>query len=551
MKVLPRLRWMLASLIVLLPLGGCGRAPDRAAGPASPKSPEEALFDRGEMAAMLYARHCAACHGATGDGQGIAADFLNPKPRDLRAGGFRLVSTENGVPSRDDLRGVLLRGMPGSSMPPWAHLPDDERELLVEAVLDLRRQGALDVERALAEEAGDELTEEELLEAIAIVTEPGPIHQVPDLGEPTRERIERGRELYLAKGCVSCHGPQGKGDGQQQMVDAEGYPTRPRDLTLGIFKGNADPESVYRRLALGMPGSPMPDSKNLAQGEIADLVHFVLSLSDDATRQATVPNRERLVAHRVGEVSHEPLDESWNGLPGVRLRTIPLWWRDAPDPWLEVRAAHDGRQLAVQLTWADERADWAALRMEQFQDAAAVQLYRGDAEPFIGMGADGTPVDVWMWGADRQHGSGDVERAYPDVVVDLYPLAETVVASAEYARPGTATEEQDPVSSPALATGNGVFPGGGKAAASDLQVNGFGTLRFRMPIDRAVEARGQWESGRWNVVFVRGLAPAKGADSVVLEVGGTASIGFAVWDGSQGDRNGQKRITIWQDLLLE
>jgi len=39
----------------------------------------------------VYARHCSACHGAGGDGNGRAARHLFPRPRDLRTGKFRLV----------------------------------------------------------------------------------------------------------------------------------------------------------------------------------------------------------------------------------------------------------------------------------------------------------------------------------------------------------------------------------------------------------------------------------------------------------------------------
>src|SRR5262249_36203918 len=50
---------------------------------------------------QLYDAHCAACHGDKGDGQGPAARFLYPRPRDFTENRFRLVTTVNGVPSDD------------------------------------------------------------------------------------------------------------------------------------------------------------------------------------------------------------------------------------------------------------------------------------------------------------------------------------------------------------------------------------------------------------------------------------------------------------------
>src|SRR5262245_30716479 len=77
---------------------------------------------------LLFDRHCAACHGEKGDGNGVAARFLYPKPRDFTKPSFRLVTTTNLKPSDDDLKNVISRGMPGSAMFPFAHLDPKERE---------------------------------------------------------------------------------------------------------------------------------------------------------------------------------------------------------------------------------------------------------------------------------------------------------------------------------------------------------------------------------------------------------------------------------------
>jgi hypothetical protein len=38
---------------------------------------------------------------------------------------------------------------------------------------------------------------------------------------------------------------------------------------------------------------------------------------------------------------------------------------------------------------------------------------------------------------------------------------------------------------------------------------------------------------------------------VTLRPGTTVAVSFAVWDGSAGDRDGKKSVTIWQNLQLE
>src|SRR5262249_6171606 len=143
------------------------------------------------------------------------------------------------------------------------------------------------------------------------------------------------------KACNQCHGATGRGDGQQQMVDSEGLPTRPRDLTRGVFKGSPDPASIWRRIALGMPGSPMPSSQNLIPQETADLTHFILSLSDDAVRQAVVLTREHILVRQVSSLPTTPNSPTWEQVPSVAIRTTPLWWRDDAEAGLSVQAVHD------------------------------------------------------------------------------------------------------------------------------------------------------------------------------------------------------------------
>ena len=83
-------------------------------------------------------------------------------------------------------------------MPPWAHLAESDRVLLAEQVLELRRQGARDVELAIAAEDEEELSEEELAELVASVTAPGDLIEVPPLGEPSAETIETCRTLRIS-----------------------------------------------------------------------------------------------------------------------------------------------------------------------------------------------------------------------------------------------------------------------------------------------------------------------------------------------------------------
>jgi mono/diheme cytochrome c family protein len=558
-----RVKWSgIAALVVVVHcLTGCGTKPGAQLDPDADNRPRAAQSPAGgqELAAtsrepatgeQLYAQHCAACHGLKGDGKGLAAQFVFPKPRDFRAGRFRLVSTANGVPTFDDIRMVLRRGMPGSSMPPWPQLSDDAVKRLAQHIITLRQEGIRESLVAAATESGDEVSEEDLRDAIDRLTTPGDMVAAVDLGSPTPEVVAHGKELYATKACVQCHGASGKGDGQQQMVDSEGLPTRPRDLTRGIFKGSPDPASVWRRISLGMPGTPMPSSQSLTPKEVADLTHYILSLSNEKAREAAVLTRQRVMVKQVLSLPTAGDSPAWQQVAAFSIRTTPLWWRDDAEPGLSVQAVHDGKTICFRMTWADHYPNQDSGRSEDFEDAIAVELFRGKSEPFLGMGAADAPVDMWFWDADRQS-ADDIEKVNPNVVVDIYPFNETVVTTAQYDRAGTRTAAQPPISLPALAAGNQIVPSEKTRAASSLETAGPGSSTFRPAKSQLVDAHGQWTEGRWTVVMTRALQVDAATAGVSLEPGARASVAYAIWDGGAKDRDGKKLVSIWQDLELE
>ncbi len=525
------------------------RTPGEGAGAesSSPAGPV-ASVDPAVHAAELFGRTCAPCHGDKGDGAGPAARFLYPKPRNFGEARFRLVSTTNFVPSEEDLVRVITRGMPGSAMFAFGHLPEAERVALAGHVRRLT-QDAL-VENARAKAGGRDLDLAELRQDVAEATKPGEMVRPPEpLPAPSSESVARGQKLFIDAGCVSCHGATGKGDGVQDQKDDSGVPTRPRDFTRGIFKGGRDPEQLYARVMLGMPGTPMPASRNLTTAQAGDLINFVLSLSDAAAQAKVEHQRREIVADRASSDLPTGLsDAEWRQAPAVPVVVTPLWWRTYAEPDLKVQALHDGSTLAVRLTWHDETRDDRPIRPQDFEDMAAVQWFKSTPEPFLGMGAGSDAVDVWLWragwtgAADRY---ADVETVYPNMAVDLYP----------FEKPGTAarphpTENQAREYLTAQAAGNLRSDPTLPFTGNSLQAKGFGSLTMRPRTSQAVSAAGRWQDGRWTVVLRRPLAaPADGG--IGLAPGDRVSVAFALWDGAARDRNGQKLVSIWHDLRLK
>ncbi|NLF71161.1 MAG: hypothetical protein GX575_19190 [Candidatus Anammoximicrobium sp.] len=239
-------------------------------------------------AAGLYAQHCSGCHGENGDGKGRAARHLFPKPRDLRTGKFRLVSTVNGVASLEDLEAGIRRGMPGTAMRAFDKLSEDQRMLLAQEVRRLNRVGTGEqfIDSLLKE--GEEIDEDEVRTVLKLRTTPGDDTRVPRIGAAADpQAIARGKDAYLKLGCKNCHGEDGTGAWDPPLFDEHGWPAPPRDLVHEPFKGGHEPEAIYLRILLGMPGSPHPACPGVADDQLIDVVQYCRSLSQEPKRERT------------------------------------------------------------------------------------------------------------------------------------------------------------------------------------------------------------------------------------------------------------------------
>ncbi|MBI1958037.1 MAG: cytochrome c [Candidatus Rokubacteria bacterium] len=101
-------------------------APDAEKGKKNPVAAGKKAVEQGEKVAKV---NCASCHGAKGKGDGAAAAALTPKPADW-----------TGKKVQDETDGSLFwkistgRG----AMPPWKHLPENDRWALVHYLRSLK-----------------------------------------------------------------------------------------------------------------------------------------------------------------------------------------------------------------------------------------------------------------------------------------------------------------------------------------------------------------------------------------------------------------------------
>ena len=238
-----------------------------------------------------YDAHCVGCHGSTGDGAGPAARHLAPRPRNFRRGVFKFTTTATGsMPLRRDLFQTITGGLSGSSMPDFRLLSEELRHDLVEYVRYLAIRGGF--EQLALDLAWDEEEVPDMEEVAELIHErwapartKAVYPPIPEI-DRTAESVARGREVYMDLGsgnCVTCHGETGVGDGPSagEFNDDWGYPIQPRDMTAGVFRVGSEPADLYRSIATGINGTPMPSYDSLPPEDIWALVHFVLSLREE------------------------------------------------------------------------------------------------------------------------------------------------------------------------------------------------------------------------------------------------------------------------------
>jgi mono/diheme cytochrome c family protein len=476
----------------------------------------------------VYDQHCASCHGASGDGNGPATVWLFPKPRNFQSGLFKIQSTPAGsLPSDEDLFQTITRGMPGSSMPSFTYLTEQQRRDVVEYVKWLS---------AYVDAEGRRVSRFENASASGLVQAPVTVPPEPGI---TVEALVKGRETYLKLQCFTCHGDTGVGDGPSAptLKDSWGLPLPPRDFTIGSFRGGSEGRDLYMRIANGMAGTPMPPFGDdvLEPADRWALVQYIQSLrrKDAEVHDILQPADANIPVQRVETLITEVLDPAWEQFDNVRVPLNPLWPEPYPILAVAITAIHDGNRIAILAQWKDAVLNGAPIRVQDFQDGIAIQFSLTARTPFIGMGDANNPVNLWYWRAGWQQemdtGRPDMDAIYASLHVDTY-FASSYRTAAD-AGNVLATPKSSPV--------------------EDANARGFGTLKPQPPEDQNVQGKAVWRDGFWSVVFLRELTSKGKEDARFTDLSDGLPVAFAVWNGEQRDRNGRKVISNWYKLLLE
>ena len=504
-------------MVAFVLLGSIAVAPslaaDRPTGPKPETTPE--LLDEGQK---IYFRRCSFCHGLLGDGEGPAAEYLDPRPRDFTLGTFKFRTTQSGeLPTDEDLFRTISRGLSGTGMQAF----DD----------DVIKNGLSEHERwaviAYIETFAFEFEDPELDPILTgkLVELPG---NMPAFGD---EIVARGREIFERAKCWECHGRLGRGDGQKSFdrKDDWGFPIRIRNVTHPWkIKGGSAVEDIYMRFSTGINGTPMPSFvKALSDAERWDLANFIKSLQHERTAHQVL----KALPSPDG-VPDSPDDAGWAQAQPMDIRlagqvvAAPRWQNPSID-MVTVRAIYDDEEIAFLLQWDDPFKDTLHVtaeefspreiaqvgafnsyvaangmvprQLETFRDSIALQFpikpAQGTKKPHFLRGEPSNPVHLWVWKADLD-AAGE-------------PAVEEALARGWKQPYKPQAEDQQQVISTAM-----------------------------------------WDQGQWRVVMKRPRI-TEDKNDVQFTEGTFIPLAVNAWDGSNGENGLIMSLSTWQYVILE
>jgi mono/diheme cytochrome c family protein len=446
----------------------------------------------------IYDKWCAGCHGDSGGGDGYAAAFMLPRPRDFTRAVFQIRTTASGeLPSDDDLRRVVEEGMPNTAMPEWkSRLSDQERAEVIGYIKTFSQffKGKAPTSLAFGKPPGQS-----------------------DAG------IAEGRQTFRKLECFKCHGDSGRGDGKSapSLKDDWGRPIHAADLTESWnFNGGPAVEQIYARLRTGLDGTPMPsfsdaiESKVITEEQLWRVAQYIRSLSPEKPPEA----REVISAALVqGKLPSGPDDSLWARIEPAYVPLVgqiiqkPRWFLPTVNAvW--VQAVHDGTRLALRLTWHDPSQspnpawdEWLGRIVQTASD--------GDGPIPTAQGPDRLVVQF------PKQLSLDAERPY-----FLGGSTRRPVYLVRWSSDSDRVEE-------GTGTGLGRFTRqGGSARWSH-------TARF--------------DKGEWQLQLVGPLVPADTTVSPALHPGQAVPIGLFAADGSNGEGEVRGSVSTWYSIYLE
>ena len=346
----------------------------------------------------LYRKHCANCHGITGNGRGSTAAILNPYPRDYRMGIFKFKSTKRAAkPTRSDLVKLIANGIAGTPMKKIPELSDQDIDAITDYVIYLSIRGEL--ERTLIDDAVLELD----LESGDRILD----HQ---LATWIKRESEKRAQTWKQFGKESKEYAHPEVNAEELVVD--GQPID-EDL-LGDFRDFMESAELFNL-----------NTKTLAQ-ELADM-KLLVSTHHEMAKPITTNDEEQPEELAFAEKAEaliedfELYEESWEVAEDYAAEIAAAWF-DAEDDFIEVPEAPEtipvpnSYQQFVELSQGDQAEALSASvkRGQELFVGKVASCSKCHGEKGLG---DGTNNDYDDWTKDWTQRAGlkpeDRDRLIP------------------------------------------------------------------------------------------------------------------------------------------
>ncbi len=249
----------------------------------------------------------------------------------------------------------------------------------------------------------------------------------------------------------------------------------------------------------------------------------------------------------------DPNSPLWEQAAEVQIpmgsQTVIAPMRPTPSvPFIKVRSLNNGTHIAFLMAWVDSTKNDRAVKIDEFRDSGAVLISPPGQAALLAMGTVLHPVNILHWKADWQTdidaGFQDLQSAFPNFWVDVYPSA---VGKPPYNLP-TAFPDAAKLYLPGWHVGNPLSEPLKVTPIEEANAKGFGSLATQRQQDAL--GRGVWEDGRWKVVIARGMATGDG-DDVKISSSTQYNVAFAVWEGESGDVGARKTLSALLTMVVQ